>query len=211
MLEEKPVIIIGNGGHAKVLTEILFLMKRKVLGFTTPSKEENVYHLSYLGDDSVIYNYSPLDIQLVNGIGSTSNTFLRKRIFDHFSSADYTFAQVIHPSAVVSAYSSLGEGVQIMANAVIQPFSKIADNTLVNTSSSVDHDCIIEEHSHIAPGTILSGNVYIGKSTHIGTGSTIIQGIRIGENVLVGAGSLVLNNVKNNTTVYGTPAKEVKK
>lgn len=210
MQEKKPVIMIGNGGHAKVLTEILLLNKQPIIGFTTPEKEINPYQLPYLGDDDNIFNYSSSDVLLVNGLGSITNTKVRKKLYHQFSSAGYTFAQVIHPSAIVSSFSSLGEGVQIMAGSVIQPFAKIADNTIVNTKTSIDHDCMIGAHCHIAPGSVLSGGVAVGDSTHIGTGSIIIQGIRIGEHVLVGAGSLVLKNVPNHTTVYGIPAKEVK-
>lgn len=210
MYEGKPVIVIGNGGHAKVLTEILLLNKQTIIGFTTPKKEINPYHLPYLGDDNCIFNYASSEVLLVNGLGSTENTNLRKQLYNQFSSVGYTFSQVIHPRAIVSSYASLGEGVQIMAGTIIQPFTKIADNTIVNTKTSIDHDCIIGSHCHIAPGSVLSGGVEIGDSTHIGTGSTIIQGIKIGEHVLVGASSLVLKNVPNHTTVYGIPAKEVK-
>lgn len=210
MREEKPVIIIGNGGHAKVLTEILLLNKQTIIGFTTPQQEKNLFQLPYLGDDDCIFNYAPSDVLLVNGLGSITNTNIRKQLYNQFSSVGYTFPQVIHPRAIVSSYASLGEGVQVMAGAIIQPFTKIADNTIVNTKTSIDHDCIIGSHCHIAPGSVLSGEVEIGDSTHIGTGSTIIQGIKIGEYVLVGAGSLVLKNVPNHTTVYGIPAKEVK-
>ncbi|PAQ13673.1 sugar acetyltransferase [Bacillaceae bacterium SAOS 7] len=211
MREKRPIIIVGNGGHAKVLTEILLLNNENIIGFTTPKKEENPFGLKYLGDDSIIFNHSPSDILLVNGIGSTYSTAVRKIIYQTFSSAGYMFAQVIHPSALVSAYSCLGEGVQIMARAVIQPFAQIADNTIVNTVASIDHDCVIGAHCHIAPGSILSGTVQVGHETHIGTGTTIIQGVKIGSQVLIGAGSLVLKDIEDQATVYGTPAKEVRK
>ncbi|OZI12713.1 sugar acetyltransferase [Bacillaceae bacterium SAS-127] len=211
MREKRPIIIIGNGGHAKVLTEILLLNNENIIGFTTPQKEENPFGLNYLGNDSVIFHHLPSDVHLVNGLGSTHSTLVRKKIYQTFSSAGYMFAQVIHPSALVSAYSRLGEGVQIMARAVIQPFAQIADNTIINTVVSIDHDCVIGAHCHIAPGSILSGNVQVGHETHIGTGTTVIQGVKIGSQVLIGAGSLVLKDVKDQTTVYGTPAKEVRK
>lgn len=209
MREKRPIIIIGNGGHAKVLTEILLLNNENIIGFTTPQEEDNLFGLKYLGDDLTIFHHLPSNVLLVNGIGSTYSTFFRQKIYQTYSSAGYMFAQVIHPSAIVSAYSFLGEGVQVMARAVIQPFVQIADNTIVNTVASIDHDSIIGAHCHIAPGSILSGNVQIGHSTHIGTRSTIIQGVKIGKQVLVGAGSLVLKDVNDCTTVYGTPAKEV--
>lgn len=208
-MNPKPVIIIGNGGHAKVLTNILQLQRRKIIGFTAPTKETNEYGIPYLGNDNVILQYSYQDIELINAIGSTSNTEHRKKVFDNFKSKHFIFTNVIHPQAVVADTVELGEGIQIMAGVVIQPFVKIADNTIINTSSSIDHDCHIGNHCHIVPGVNISGFVTIGDSTHVGTGATIIQNINIGSNVLIGAGSVVLTDIRNGRTAYGIPAKEV--
>lgn len=208
-MRNKPVIIIGNGGHARVLVDILLLENRRIIGYTAPMKEENHYNLSYIGNDQAILEYAPENVELVNAIGSVKDTSLREKLFNEFKSQGYFFSSVFHPSAIISSTVSLGEGVQILAGSVIQPFAKIVDNTIVNTSASIDHDCNIGKHCHIAPGCVLSGNVTVGDGTHIGTGTTIIQNIRVGKNALIGAGSLVIEDVPNNKVVYGTPAKEV--
>jgi sugar O-acyltransferase (sialic acid O-acetyltransferase NeuD family) len=205
----KPVIIIGNGGHARVLVDILFMQKREIIGYTAPNEENNPYSITYLGGDEEILKYHPQEIELVNALGSVSDTKLRANIFNIFKSKGYRFSTIIHPSAVISETVTLGEGVQIMAGAVIQPFVKIDDNTIVNTSTSIDHDCCIGKHCHIAPGCVLSGGVFVGEGTHIGTGTKIIQNVIIGKNVLIGAGSLVLRSISDNKKVYGSPAKEV--
>ncbi|MDR9791842.1 acetyltransferase [Aeribacillus pallidus] len=207
----KPVIIIGNGGHARVLVDILLLQKREIIGYTAPTEENNRYNVTYLGKDEEILKYHPQEIELVNALGSVSDTKLRANIFNIFKSKGYKFSTIIHPSAIISDTVILGEGVQIMAGVVIQPFAKIDDNTIVNTSTCIDHDCFIDKHCHIAPGCVLSGGIKIGESTHIGTGAKIIQNISIGKNVLVGAGSLVLRDIGDNRKVYGSPAKEVSK
>lgn len=207
----KPVIIIGNGGHARVLVDILLLQKREIIGYTAPNEENNPYSITYLGGDEEILKYDPQEIELVNALGSISDTKPRANIFNFFKLKGYRFSTTIHPSAVISETATLGEGVQIMAGVVIQPFVNIDDNTIVNTSTCIDHDCFIDKHCHIAPGCVLSGGIKIGESTHIGTGAKIIQNISIGKNVLVGAGSLVLRDIGDNKKVYGSPAKEVSK
>ncbi|WP_164668017.1 acetyltransferase [Virgibacillus doumboii] len=208
-MSEKPVIIIGNGGHAKVLVDILQQQSREIIGFTAPSEEKNENGLLYIGNDKSILQYSPEKIELVNALGSTSNTEHRKKIYEYFKAKFYSFSKVVHPKAINAENNNLGEGTQIMAGAIIQPFVKIADNSIVNTSVSIDHDCSIGKHCHIAPGTILSGGVTVGNSTHIGVGATITQNVKIGSNVLIGAASLVLADVNTGSTVYGIPAKEV--
>jgi sugar O-acyltransferase (sialic acid O-acetyltransferase NeuD family) len=205
----KPVIIIGNGGYARVLIDILLMQKREIIGYTAPNEENNPYSITYLGGDEEILKYHPQEIELVNALGSVSDTKFRENIFNIFKSKGYRFSTIIHPSAIISDTVILGEGVQIMAGAVIQPFTKIDDNTIINTSASIDHDCYISKHCHIAPGCVLSGGVFVGEGTHIGTGTKIIQNVTVGKNVLVGAGSLVLRSVGDKKKVYGSPAKEV--
>lgn len=208
-LTNKPVILIGNGGHAAVLTDILLQKNHPIIGFTAPEYQENRFGLPYIGTDEIIGTYSCTDIELVLCLGSVSMSTTRKRIFNRLKEKGYRFASVIHQSAVISTYATLGEGVQIMANSVIEAFAKIADNTIINTSSSINHDCRIGKHCHIAPGTILSGSVNVGDVTHIGTGSAVIQDVQIGSHVLIGAGSLVLQSIKDNSKAFGVPAKEV--
>lgn len=201
--------MIGNGGHASVLTEILLQQQVDILGFTAPTKQENEFQLVYLGDDDEIKNYSPSEIALVMGLGMIRPNSWREKIYCAFKKQGYDFLTVIHPDAIVSPSANLGEGVQVMAGAIIQTNTKVADNTIVNTGAIVDHDGQIGLHVHIAPGTKISGNVSIGNSTHIGTGTTIIQGIDIGERTLIGAGSVVVKNIGADAKAFGVPAKEV--
>ncbi|MGG3563599.1 acetyltransferase [Neobacillus rhizosphaerae] len=208
-MTNKPIIMIGNGGHASVLTEILLQQKRNIKGFTAPKDQENRFNLPYLGEDKVIYKYNPDEIELVLGIGSINVSRKREEIFNQYKQQGFFFASVIHNSAIISPTVKTGEGLQIMANVVIQPFVEIDDNTIINTSTSIDHESRIGKHCHLAPGSTLSGNVSIGNSTHVGTGSIFIQNVKIGNNVLIGAGSLVITSINDNCKAYGVPAKEV--
>ncbi|MBB5149732.1 acetyltransferase [Ureibacillus thermosphaericus] len=205
----KPIIILGNGGHASVLTEILLSQNRKIIGFTAPDMEENQFQIPYLGNDETILQYDSNKVELVLGIGSISVSNHRRRLFELFTNKQYTFANVIHPSAIIAPSVKLGQGVQIMAGAIIQTNSFVADNTIVNTGAKIDHDCGIGAHVHLAPGTTLSGEVKIGEGTHVGTGATIIQGITIGNHCLIGAGAVVIHNIKHGVKAVGVPAKEV--
>ncbi|AYC28956.1 acetyltransferase [Paenisporosarcina cavernae] len=206
----KPLIILGNGGHASVLSEILKSQSRKIIGFTSPQREKNLQGIVYLGEEDIIFEYSPSEVELVLGLGSTHIDDKRKNIFTKFIEKNYRFSNVIHSSSIISPSCELGQGVQLMAGSIIQANTKIADNTIINTGAKVDHDCIIESHVHIAPGTTISGNVIIGESTHIGVGSTIIQGITIGKSCMIGAGSVLIRSIHDESKVYGVPAKEVK-
>lgn len=205
-----PVIILGGGGHAKVLIEALRASSVSIIGITDPKegkKHGDVLGVPVLGDDSIVERHPPGSVLLVNGVGSVSVPKARKTLFDTFKHRGYDFATVIHPSAVVASDVALGEGSQVMAGVVIQPGCRIGKNVVVNTNSTVDHDCIIGNHVHLSPGVTLSGGVRVGDVVHVGTGATVIQGVSIGSNSIVGAGSVVIKDVHEDAEVVGVPAR----
>lgn len=208
----KPVIIVGAGGHAKVLLDALLCSERKVIGLTDFDKqkwESLVNGVPVLGGDEVVFSYSIDEIELVNGMGSVGSMDKRKNIYEYFKSKAYLFSNVIHPSAIVSSNAVLANGVQLLPGCIVNTGAFIGDNSIVNTRASIDHDVSIGSHVHIAPGVTISGGVTIGDCTHIGTGATVIQGVHIGSNVLIGAGAVVVKDIPDNCKAYGVPAREV--
>lgn len=208
----RPIIVLGGGGHAKVVIEALLRSGAQLLGVTDadPARHgSTLLGVPVLGDDAVVLTQRPEAVLLANGLGSTGLPQRRREIFERFSALGYVFISVVHPSAVVSSEVTLGEGAQIMAGAVLQPGCRIGANSIVNTRAAVDHDCLIGAHVHLAPGVTLSGSVTVGELTHIGTGATVIQGIAIGPRAVVAAGAVVVANIAPATTVRGVPARVV--
>ncbi len=200
------VIVIGAGGHAQVVIDALQCAGETVLGVTVSNIDDTlrrVLNVPVLGTDTVIEQYDAKQIQLANGVGGKD----REQIFKNLKGRGYQFCQVLHPSAVIAGSARLGEGVQVMAGAVVQPMVMIGDNSLINTRASVDHDCVISDHSHIAPGCTICGAVRIGDRCHIGAGSTIIESLSIEANVFVAAGATVCENIPSGALVGGTPAR----
>lgn len=208
-MKEKPVILLGAGGHAKVLLDILLEQNIEVVGIVEKDGADlpsDLYGVPVIGSDSDVQQYSPDKVELVNGIGSIGATALRQKVYEKFKRQGYCFSQVIHPSAVVSRRAELGEGVQILAGAVVNIGTHIRENSIINTNASVEHDCLIGAHVHIAPGVTLSGGVTVGDGSHIGTGASVVQGVEIGVNVIVGAGAVVVNDIETGKKVCGVPA-----
>ncbi|HEY1259698.1 MAG TPA: acetyltransferase [Stellaceae bacterium] len=201
-MSDKPVIVLGGGGHGRVLIDLLQLTARPILGICDPQLAAGAggpMGIAVLGDDDAVLAYSRDDIELVNGIGSTKTMTLRHTVYRRFGERGFRFATLLHPSAVVARGVRLDEGAQIMAGAVLQCGASIGANSIVNTRASVDHDCTIGQTVHIAPGVTLSGNVGIGDRTHVGTAAIIIQSVRVGEDCLVPAGALVTRDVPDGT------------
>ncbi len=205
----KPVIIIGAGGHAKVLFDCLQLLNVDVVGALdkAPCSEGGTDALPIIGDDSAISAYSCDAVELVNGIGSVRDTSLRRDIFHKFKYLGYVFRTVIHPAATIARNCFIGEGVQVMAGAVINTGTSIEADAIVNTGAVIDHECRIGKHVHIAPGVTISGGVKVGDGSHIGTGATLIQGVIVGERAIIGAGAVVISDIAAESKVVGVPAK----
>lgn len=204
----RPYIIIGGGGHAKVLIDTLQELGADIIGYTDIKElHEKILGVPCLGSDDEIFKYNVENIYLVNGLGSTGDNSFRKKIYKLFTDKKYYFPAVISPSALLSKEVKIYSGVQIMRGVFIQPSVILGENSVVNTGAVIDHDCIIGKHVHIAPGVTISGGVSIGEMSHIGTGAKIINGISIGREVLVGAGAVVISDVSAKTCVKGVPAK----
>src|SRR3990167_4624600 len=194
----KEIIIIGAGGHAKVLIDCIKKSGLPILGATSLTKEQKtILGVKILGSDSVILEQDYRQIQLINGIGMLPGKAenVRQEIFERFKQAGFEFLTLIHPSVILAEEVILSEGVQVMAGAVLQPCVKIGENTIINTCASIDHDCMIGKHCHIAPGVTMSGGVIVHDNVHIGVGASVIQGITIGENAVIAAGAVVYKDV----------------
>jgi sugar O-acyltransferase (sialic acid O-acetyltransferase NeuD family) len=208
----KPIIVIGAGGHAKVVIDTLMQCGSAILGAVDADSNrhgQSVLGIPVIGNDEEIFKHEKRSVVLINGVGSTDISDHRKNIHQQFLSAGYTFQSLIHPSATLAHDVKIADGAQIMAGVVIQPGCIIGTNTIINTRASIDHDCTIGAHCHIAPGAVLGGNIIIGDGCHIGAGTTIIQNTTINPNVLVGAGATVLSNIADGSRVVGTPARNL--
>ena len=204
------VIILGGGGHARVVLSVLRATGVQVVGFTDPSPASGAAlptEVRHLGADEVLRQFDPRHVELVNGLGSVRSTDLRARVFDQATALGFRFHTLRHPSAIVAEDVQIELGVQLMAGVIVQTGTRIGRNALVNTGAILDHDCTIGDHVHVAPGAVVSGQVTIGDRAHVGVGATIRQGIRIGAGATVGAGAVVVNDVDAGCTVVGVPAR----
>ncbi len=207
------IVIVGAGGHGKVLAEALRAGGVPVRGFVEADPGRHggaVLSLPVLGGDNVVFGMSPESVELVNGVGSVANPMQRRAVYEKFVAHGFRFRTVVHPAAVVAPDAILSDGAQAMAGVVVQPGCRIGTDAIINTGARIDHDCVVGEHAHVAPGAILCGNVEIGDGTHVGAGATVIQGCRVGAGVLVAAGGVVVRDIPDGTKVAGAPARAMR-
>lgn len=202
-------ILIGAGGHSKVVLDILLSSHQKVFGFLDDNRTGSFASYPVLGRideiDRIIRGFN--NPYFIVTIGDNS---ARKRIVESLKSFHISFGQAIHPSASIGSNVTFGTGTVVMANAVINHSAEIGHHVIINTGATIDHDCVVGNYSHVSPGANLAGNVKLSDAVHIGIGACAIQGIEVGSNSIVGAGGVVIHDLPANTVSVGNPAKPIK-
>jgi UDP-perosamine 4-acetyltransferase len=203
------VVIIGAGGHAKVVIDLF--------------RAAGNYNLVGLVDSGALGTFvngaaiigSDDDLPRLRREGVThahvaiGNNRVRLKLARALEDTGFSLANAISPAAILSPSTVLGRGVAVMAGAVVNAESRLEDACILNTRASLDHDGNIGEGAHIAPGCALAGNVTIGRLSFLGVGTSVIPGIEIGEGAFIGAGSCVVRAIPAHAKAYGVPARLV--
>jgi sugar O-acyltransferase (sialic acid O-acetyltransferase NeuD family) len=167
---------------------------------------------SLLGFD-VMRNYERLDQEKDCGVFvAIGDNSIRERVVDEVRGrySDIIFPKLIHPAAVVSEFTKIGNGTVLMPNSVVGPNSSIGEFCILNTLSTIDHDSNMGAYSSLAPGVVAGGCVKIGRRSAICIGAVIKHGVVIGENCVIGANSYLNQSVESNGLYYGTPARLIR-
>lgn len=204
----KKVVIIGAGGHAKVIADIIEKSGDTVYGFLDDNKatgEKVLEEYKILGkiDDCIYLQEKDKQLYFVIAIG---NNYIRKSIYEKYKLNYYT---AIHPTAVIGMQVNIEEGTVVMANACINSNTKIGKNCIINTGVIVEHDNIIEDYVHISPNATLCGTVKVGTFTHIGAGAVIKNNIEITNDCIIGVGAVVVKNIEEKGIYVGIPARRM--
>jgi sugar O-acyltransferase (sialic acid O-acetyltransferase NeuD family) len=198
------LIIIGAGGFAKQVIDVAQLNNYKIYGIIDDLSSEGLYNYPILGNindlDKILENQPQLKVFC--GIGDIKT---RERIFNLFP---YRFVNCIHPSSIISKYSSMGIGNYIGPGVCIMPDVVIGNNNIIDPLVVLSHDVKIGNHNHLAAHCCLLGKVSIKDCNLIGSNSTILPKINLGSNNILGAGAVLTKNKENNKILVGIPAKE---
>ena len=211
----KGLHIIGAGGHGKVIADLAHQAKLHIGGFIDGD-------LSKLGTEilpnlHVVMHQDPFFERLRRALlrpstdePSVAFAFGANRTRLQFTTEFERFSPtLIHPSAVVSRNSNMGNGTHVLARAVVQIHADIGRAVIINTAAVVEHDCVIKDGVHISPNATLAGGVVVESCAWIGASAVVIPGVRVGEDAIVGAGAVVIRDVPARTTVVGNPARVI--
>ena len=197
------VILIGGGGHAKVVLDCVRSSGGQVVGFLDDGigAGTTILGVPVLGTIKDYRNY--LQHRFLIAIG---NNGIRRRLAQSLKVDWYT---AVHSSAVVSPYASIGAGTVVMPRAVVNAGARVGAHCIINTGAVVEHDNRIDDFVHISPAAALGGTVSVGVGTHVGIGVSVRNNICICANSVIGAGAVVVKDITIPGTYIGVPARRM--
>lgn len=203
----KRVALIGAGlGAMQVIDLISHLdgFRAVALYDDTPEKQGTfVYGVPVVGKidfESITMDYKMGKFDYIVNAISTSNEF-RKKCFDELTALEVPYCNLIHPSAVIGHYVTMGTGNIVLPFTHIGPNTVLGNDCFLTAKASIEHHNVVGSHVTCGPSVMTSGCVTIGDCVRFGTGVFVEPHVEIGDNCLIASGTIVTNNVPENTIV----------
>lgn len=205
-MKKKPLVVLGAGGHAKVVLEALHSTGRRAAALVDADNSlrgKKVEGVLVAGGDDKLTAYPPKRYDATVGVGAARNTNARRRLHEAALAAGYALPPVVAASAVVARSACLGPGAQILTRAVVHPAASVGAGAVVNTGAVVEHDCVVGEHAFLGPAVVLCGGARVGAGAFLGTGAIVLPGVSVGAGALVAAGAVVRKDVADGAKELG--------
>ncbi len=204
------IVVVGAGGHAKVVVELARSVGLDVVGCTDHGgRTGEVVGAPILGGDDLLSGLHSAGV--ASAVVALGDNAARWRVGQWVRSLGFRLPALVSPAATVSPSATLGDGTVIMAGAVVNADVRIGEFVIVNTCASIDHDGEVGAGAHIAPGAHLSGGVRVGTGALIGVGAAVLPGVVIGERATLGGGSAAISNISAGDTAVGSPAHSLRR
>lgn len=202
-MKNKKLVIIGAGGHGKVIADIAIKNGyQKIVFLDDALSPKMCAGFKVVGTVKEHEKYKTWDF--IVAIGRTE---VRQQIQETL--VGYNIVTLIHPEAIISRRVKFNSGSVVMAGAVINSDTVIGKGCIINTGATIDHDCVIEDYTHISVGVHIAGTVFIGKKTWIGIGAVVSNNLTICSECIIGAGAVVIKNIEKSGKYIGIPARRL--
>ncbi|MEQ8318421.1 MAG: NeuD/PglB/VioB family sugar acetyltransferase [Phycisphaerales bacterium] len=190
-----PVILVGGGGHARVVADAARAAGIAVAGFVDDAPDARVPGLEHLGPIERAGQHWHLCI---------GDVATRVRVLDSLHGSGVT---IVHPTAIFSPSAALDAGVFIGPGAIVNAEARIDASAIVNSGAIIEHDARVGRASHVAPAAVLCGAAAVGHGCLVGAGAILLPGVEIGHDAMVGAGAVVRESVPAGCVAVGSPAR----
>ncbi len=205
-----PLLILGTRTFAVEVADLVSEIPHlQVVGFVENLERERCQEA--LGGLPVYWVEDVARLAQSHRAVCALSTTHRSRFTEQAAAYGLRFATVVHPSARISAKTTVGEGTIVSAGAILASHSQVGRHVIVNRGALIGHHTEIGDYVSIQPGANIAGACHIGEAAYIGIGAIVIDHITIGAHSVVGAGAVVTTDVPDHVLVVGVPARIVKK
>lgn len=208
------LIIVGAGDFG-----------RELFGWIELDSNMNKYkNIFFIDDNDKVLNPYPHFKQ--NYLGTLKNfkkrdddTFLlgisdpssKLKIVNLLKKLDIGLSTYISKFALVSKNTIIGSGTIICPFVTVSIGAKLGDYVTLNRNSSVAHDTKIGDFCSIMGFSEIMGCSVVDSFVYVGSHVSVLPKVKIQEGAKIGAGSVVIANVNSGTSVFGNPAKEIRR
>lgn len=214
----KKIIIIGGKGNGETIASLIEDINEAkptwdLLGFfnDVDSSGEEIFGYPVIGCPEDMASTKFKDVYFIYALISLPYGKNNSERLEQFDIPIERFATLIHPTALISKNTEIGNGVAIMPMVHVRQNVKIGNHVTLLYGASVGHDTTIENYSFIGNNAILGSYNKVRKGVFIGTNATTIEKVILDNWCVVGIASVVIRNVSSEIVVAGHPAKFLKK
>jgi sugar O-acyltransferase (sialic acid O-acetyltransferase NeuD family) len=211
----QSIVILGAGGFGREVLDIIIAQNKvskrwEILGFVDENTELKGKVLNGYPVLGSFDWFSKIDLKEIRVVCAIGDNISKKKVVEKAKGVGLRFANVVHPSVIMTEFVTLGEGVIICAGCILTNQITIGNHVIINLDVTIGHDSIIEDFCTLSPGVHISGRNKIGEGANVGTGAVTIQGITIGRWSIIGAGAVVAQDIPDKVVAVGVPAKPIK-
>jgi sugar O-acyltransferase (sialic acid O-acetyltransferase NeuD family) len=205
----KKLVIIGAGGLGREVAQyVQDINEYELLGYIDDdeTKQGLIYNnIEVLGDTQELGKLAK--IQKIYAFCAIAKPSIKQKIQKELVEIGCETINIIHPTAYLSPYVTLGTNVLIGPMCVITVNVTIGDFVHINPQCGIGHDTVIEDYTTFYWNVSTGGCAHIGAASEFGSKSFIRQGLTVGNGVIAGSGAVIVKDVPSNATVKGVPAK----
>jgi sugar O-acyltransferase (sialic acid O-acetyltransferase NeuD family) len=190
-----PLLLIGCGGHARSIIELIeSAADWRIHGLVGLPQQVGSRVLGYpvIGCDADLPALQEECQEAVLAIGQIPDPAPRQRLAAELEQLGFKFPVLTSPYAVVSRHAHLGPGTTVGHGVIVNAGAVVGSHCIINSGALIEHDVQIADHCHISTGVLVNGGVCVGSGSFIGSGAMLREGLKLPPLTVIGAGKRVM-------------------
>tara|TARA_B100001059_G_C17828869_1_gene583279 strand:- start:1981 stop:2640 length:660 start_codon:yes stop_codon:yes gene_type:complete len=211
----KPIFgLVGAGGFGRESIDFINSLEEEyeVYFVDNAIKSEFINDIKVISDDEFIKINNTKKFFNV----SIADVYKREEISIRFIENGLKPLSIFSNTSINYGYNKIGHGCIFSDYTIIAANTKIGNFVHLNRGVQISHDSSVGNYVTFNPNVTCNGNTIIDDFVYFGSGVTMIHGtnekpLKIGKGSIIGMGSVITQDVPPNVTMFGNPARIIKK